>query len=161
MKREIKMFTDLKPKIQYCIDTISVVPFAKTFVALIVLYITGVIEYGMFNHGYILFIPMMFSVTMCVFCAWHMYQNYAYEEIPEETFAFAMHVCVGMSVINHMKLNIVLGVVDLILIAIAIVFFESALVVFFTSIVISLMMFMCKMLLRQCNMQYTFEEIAE
>jgi hypothetical protein len=137
------------------------VPFAKTFVALIVLYITGVIEYGMFNHSYILFFPMMVSVTMCVFCAWHMYQNYKYEEIPEETFTFAMHVCVGMSVINNMKLNIVRSVVDLILVAIAIVFFESALLVIITSIVISLMLFMCKMLLRQCNMQYTFEEIAE
>ena len=119
------------------------------------------IEYGMFNHGYILFIPMMVSVTMCVFCAWHMYQNYKYEEIPEETFTFAMHICVGMSVINNMKLNIVRSVVDLILVVIAIVFFESVLLVIITSIVISLMLFMCKMLLRQCNMQYTFEEIAE
>lgn len=155
------MFTDMKQKFNYCVDTISVVPFAKAFVALIVLYIIGVIEYGMFNHGYILFIPMMFSVTMCAFCAWHMYQNYKYEEIPEETFTFAMHICVGMSVINNMKLNIVRSVVDLILVAIAIVFFESALLVIITSIVISLMLFMCKMLLRQCNMQYTFEEIAE
>lgn len=155
------MFTDMKQKINYCVDTISVVPFAKAFVALLVLYITGVIEYGMFNHGYILFIPIMFSVTTCVFCLWHMNQNYVYEEIPEETFTFAMHICVGMSVINNMKLNIVLGIVDLILIAIAIVFFESALLVIITSIVINLMLFMCKMLLRQCNMQYTFEEIAE
>ena len=155
------MFTDMKQKINYCVDTISVVPFAKAFVALLVLYITGVIEYGMFNHGYILFIPMMVSVTMCVFCAWHMYQNYKYEEIPEETFTFAMHICVGMSVIHNMKLNIVRSVVDLILVVIAIVFFESALLVIITSIVISLMLFMCKMLLRQCNIQYTFEEIAE
>jgi hypothetical protein len=72
-----------------------------------------------------------------------------------------MHVCVGMSVINNMKLNIVRSVIDLILVVIAIVFFESALLVIITSIVISLMLFMCKMLLRQCNMQYTFEEIAE
>jgi len=155
------MFTDMKQKINYCVDTISVVPFAKAFVALLVLYITGVIEYGMFNHGYILFIPMMVSVTMCVFCAWHMYQNYTYEEIPEETFTFVMHICVGMSVIHNMKLNIVRSVVDLILVVIAIVFFESALLVIVTSIVINLMLFMCKMLLRQCNMQYTFEEIAE
>ena len=155
------MFTDMKQKFNYCVDTISVVPFAKAFVALIVLYIIGVIEYGMFNHGYILFIPMMFSVTMCAFCAWHMYQNYKYEEIPEETFTFAMHICVGMSVINNMKLNIVRSVVDLISIVVAFVFFESVLIVFVTSIVISLMLFMCKMLLRQCNMQYTFEEIAE
>ena len=155
------MFTDMKQKINYCVDTISVVPFAKTFVALIVLYIIGAIEYGMFNHGYIFVFPIMFSVTMCVYCAWHMYQNYKYEEIPEETFTFAMHICVVMSVINNMKLNIVRSVVDLILVVIAIVFFESALLVIITSIVISLMMFMCKMLLRQCNMQYTFEEIAE
>ena len=155
------MFTDMKQKINYCVDTISVVPFAKAFVALIVLYITGVIEYGMFNHGYILFIPMMFSVTTCVLCLWHMNQKYVHEEIPEETFTFVMHICVGMSVINSMKLNIVRSVVDLILVAIAIVFFESALLVFVTSIVINLMLFMCKMLLRQCNMQYTFEEIAE
>lgn len=151
----------MKQKFNYCVDTISVVPFAKAFVALIVLYIIGVIEYGMFNHGYILFIPMMFSVTMCAFCAWHMYQNYKYEEIPEETFTFAMHICVGMSVINNMKLNIVLVVVDLISIVVAFVFFESVLIVFVTSTCISLMLFMCKMLLRQCNMQYTFEEIAE
>ena len=155
------MFTDMKQKFNYCVDTISVVPFAKAFVALLVLYITGVIEYGMFNHGYILFIPMMVSVTMCVFCAWHMYQKYVHEEIPEETFTFVMHICVGMSVINNMKLNIVRSVVDLILVAIAFVFFESALLVIVTSIVINLMLFMCKMLLRQCNMQYTFEEIAE
>ena len=155
------MFTDMKQKINYCVDTISVVPFAKAFVALIVLYITGVIEYSMFNHGYILFIPMMFSVSTCVLCLWHMNQNYVYEEIPEETFTFAMHICVGMSVINNMKLNIVRSVVDLILVVIAIVFFESALLVIVTSIVINLMLFMCKMLLRQCNMQYTFEEIAE
>ena len=155
------MFTDMKQKFNYCVDTISVVPFAKTFVALIALYIIGAIEYGMFNHGYILFFPMMVSVTMCVFCLWHMYQNYTYEEIPEETFTFAMHICVGMSVINNMKLNIVRSVIDLILVVIAIVFFESALLVIITSIVISLMLFMCKMLLRQCNMQYTFEEIAE
>ena len=56
------MFTDMKQKINYCVDTISVVPFAKAFVALIVLYITGVIEYSMFNHGYILFFPI-FSYT--------------------------------------------------------------------------------------------------
>lgn len=155
------MFTDMKQKINYCVDTISVVPFAKAFVALIVLYIIGAIEYGMFNHGYIFVFPIMFSVTMCVYCAWHMYQNYKYEEIPEETFTFAMHICVGMSVINNMKLNIVRSVVDLILVVIAVVFFESALLVIITSIVISLMLFMCKMLLRQCNMQYTFEEIAE
>ena len=155
------MFTDMKQKFNYCVDTISVVPFAKAFVALLVLYITGVIEYGMFNHGYILFIPMMFSVTTCVLCLWHMNQKYVHEEIPEETFTFAMHICVGMSVINNMKLNIVRSVVDLILVAIAFVFFESALLVFVTSIVINLMLFMCKMLLRQCNMQYTFEEIAE
>lgn len=155
------MFTDMKQKINYCIDTISVVPFAKAFVALLVLYITGVIEYGMFNHGYILVFPIMFSVTMCAFCAWHMYQNYKYEEIPEETFTFAMHICVGMSVINNMKLNIVLVVVDLISIVVAFVFFESVLIVFVTSTCISLMLFMCKMLLRQCNMQYAFEEIAE
>ena len=155
------MFTDMKQKINYCVDTISVVPFAKAFVALIVLYIIGAIEYGMFNHGYIFVFPIMFSVTMCVYCAWHMYQNYKYEEIPEETFTFAMHICVGMSVINNMKLNIVRSVVDLILVVIAVVFFESALLVIITSIVISLMLFMCKMLLRQCNMQYAFEEIAE
>ena len=155
------MFTDMKQKINYCVDTISVVPFAKAFVALLVLYITGVIEYGMFNHGYILFFPIMFSVTTCVLCLWHMNQNYVYEEIPEETFTFVMHICVGMSVIHNMKLNIVRSVVDLILVAIAFVFFESALLVIVTSIVINLMLFMCKMLLRQCNMQYTFEEIAE
>lgn len=155
------MFTDMKQKINYCVDTISVVPFAKAFVALLVLYITGVIEYGMFNHGYILFFPIMFPVTTCVLCLWHMNQNYVYEEIPEETFTFVMHICVGMSVIHNMKLNIVRSVVDLILVAIAFVFFESALLVIVTSIVINLMLFMCKMLLRQCNMQYTFEEIAE
>ena len=155
------MFTDMKQKINYCVDTISVVPFAKAFVALLVLYITGVIEYGMFNHGYILFFPIMFSVTTCVLCLWHMNQKYVHEEIPEETFTFVMHICVGMSVIHNMKLNIVRSVVDLILVVIAIVFFESALLVIVTSIVINLMLFMCKMLLRQCNMQYTFEEIAE
>ena len=155
------MFTDMKQKFNYCVDTISVVPFAKAFVALLVLYITGVIEYGMFNHGYILFFPIMFSVTTCVLCLWHMNQNYVHEEIPEETFTFVMHICVGMSVIHNMKLNIVRSVVDLILVAIAFVFFESALLVIVTSIVINLMLFMCKMLLRQCNMQYTFEEIAE
>ena len=78
------MFTDMKQKINYCVDTISVVPFAKAFVALIVLYITGVIEYGMFNHGYILFIPMMFSVTTCVLCLWHMNQNMCMKKFPKK-----------------------------------------------------------------------------
>lgn len=156
------MFNDLKPKIQYCIDTISVVPFAKAFVGMIALLIIGMIERVLFNHCYVLYIPILVSSFVILVCAWHLYQNYIHEEIPEKTFTFAMHVCVGLSVINQMKLYRVFLIVNLVLM-IMVYYYLDALttVMLFAGTFTYLMICACRVLLKQCNMQYMFEEIAE